>query len=511
MRLSQDERNALAENLKSAGLEAEAEKLAQSAAPAPTPNPRRTSSSPNRPHTLFDYETAEQLQIDLGKKDDVGALALARNVLAALPPPSNPNGGNDNSEYVLRSVVSALDQFKRRADFIADAEKQLAKDPDSVTLNYQLAVLHSDDDSNDEKKFVNRQPGHPSARPPVWLKLAREGEDVVGFTSPDGVAWSEVGRGKFSASPDTLTALAVGGDNATGVFDHVNLGGEGAAPTLTPDASASPSPSPSAADSGPQPLPAPWQELSRTHDDRPEKAPPVPPATWQGGAFSLHDLDGSLHPHRRDYAQFVQRLLGGATEFVARVASVLQGASSETESRPRMACRHQLRRALRRRHSFRRPRGIPAARTRRPGRLLLATAHRPAPQGPALHPHPRPLAQRTRRARRSRRPVRQVHRRRPRHGLRQFQRTEQHLPGRAPGRAGRTLAGLETQAAWPEQLDADPVHLRFRRGGAGMRRAQTPRPRHRPLPASHRTRHPPRTAATATSIWTCTSCCSARW
>ena len=60
------------------------------------------------------------------------------NVLAALP----ATGQNaDQGDGVASSALQTLDRLHKRDEFIAETRKQLAGDPDSLTLNCQLALL----------------------------------------------------------------------------------------------------------------------------------------------------------------------------------------------------------------------------------------------------------------------------------------------------------------------------------------------------------------------------------
>ena len=44
---------------------------------------------------------------------------------------------------------------------------------------------------------------------PIWLKLARSGSVVTGYTSSDGTAWATVGSTTLSISSNALMGLAV--------------------------------------------------------------------------------------------------------------------------------------------------------------------------------------------------------------------------------------------------------------------------------------------------------------
>jgi ABC-type transport system involved in multi-copper enzyme maturation permease subunit len=93
------------------------------------------------------------------------------------------------------------------------------------------------------------RPGGASTASPRWLRLARSGDTLTGYESPDGTHWSKVGTahlaglpatvrvGLFVTSPGDLTVKQ--GDRggsivqmrftqATAVFDHVGLQGDAA-------------------------------------------------------------------------------------------------------------------------------------------------------------------------------------------------------------------------------------------------------------------------------------------
>jgi ABC-type transport system involved in multi-copper enzyme maturation permease subunit/regulation of enolase protein 1 (concanavalin A-like superfamily) len=94
-------------------------------------------------------------------------------------------------------------------------------------------------------------PGPVSAASPRWLRLTRSGVAITGYDSADGTHWTKVGAatltglpettqaGLFAASPTALvTTQGFASNNgtpvntqATGVFDHVSLGGDRPSPT----------------------------------------------------------------------------------------------------------------------------------------------------------------------------------------------------------------------------------------------------------------------------------------
>jgi hypothetical protein len=89
-------------------------------------------------------------------------------------------------------------------------------------------------------------PGAVSAASPRWLRLTRSGDTITGYDSADGTHWTKVGAATLTGLPETTQAglLAASptalisrqgfasndgtpvGTRATGVFDHVSLGGD---------------------------------------------------------------------------------------------------------------------------------------------------------------------------------------------------------------------------------------------------------------------------------------------
>ena len=298
LRLTPEDRLALAADLRELGINDKADQLARTIVPA------ARGSASGRGSSIWDYNTASRLQSLVTAKNTEGALSLVRTVLAALPPPAT--AGNGNAPYVVDQVVGTLNRLGKTGEFIADAEKQLAKDPDSLALNYQLAVLCQHDD---RAMTAEKRPKETHAAP-VWVKLARDGEELVGSGSGDGQNWQEIGRAKVPLGAAPVAALVAASSQTPAqsidvTMDHV---------TLTPAASA-----PSADGPAGAALPAPWTETMLPPDR--EKSNPVPPSVWRDGVFTLHAAGWDLWG-RYDDARIIDRPLGEAAEFVARVAAV---------------------------------------------------------------------------------------------------------------------------------------------------------------------------------------------
>jgi hypothetical protein len=75
---------------------------------------------------------------------------------------------------------------------------------------------------SDKTVAVNAPAGFPE-----WVKVVRQGNQVSGFVSPDGQAWTQVGPTATVDWPaDVLVGLAVGSNSenlATATFDNVTL------------------------------------------------------------------------------------------------------------------------------------------------------------------------------------------------------------------------------------------------------------------------------------------------
>ena len=303
LRLIPEERAQLATDLRELGINDKADQVARAAVPT------ARSASSGRPASIFDYQTGNQLQTFVSSKNNDAALNLIRQVFAAMPPPANGNG----EDYVVSQAVSTLNQLGKTDQFIADAEKQLAKAPDSLSLNYQLAVLSQRDDQSWTKE--KRPPGKHAA--PLWVRLTRGGDAVTGWYSTDGERWQEIDHAVVPLGAAPLAALAAatsqkGAKAAPNVVvDHVAL-----TPTPAADATAGSA------------LPAPWQETILPTDK--EKENTVPPSLWQDGTFTLHAAGWDLWG-RYDDTRMVHRPLDEATEFVARVVSV-EGPDGETKA-----------------------------------------------------------------------------------------------------------------------------------------------------------------------------------
>ncbi len=303
-RVPPDERDAVAAELRELGLAEQADALARPVASV------SAAASGNRPRPVFDAATAARLNRLVADKNEEGALALARTVLAALPPPApGPYNRAPADESVLRATVAALKKFHQLDALVADAEKQLAKDPDSLTLNYQLAVLRQDP----PEPVVTRTPA-ATPQTPQWLRLLRlESGEIVGSWSPDGQDWKELGRARVDLGGRPLAVLSAATPRtprARLIVDQVGLIPSSGEPTgAVPEGAR---------------LPPPWSE-TQLPGDKPSPVPPSPPDSWRDGTFTLYAGDWNTDvPLNRstiiaDGGRLVHQPLGGATGLTARV------------------------------------------------------------------------------------------------------------------------------------------------------------------------------------------------
>jgi glucose/arabinose dehydrogenase/regulation of enolase protein 1 (concanavalin A-like superfamily) len=134
-----------------------------------------------------------------------------------------------------------------------------------------------------------------STPPQAWLKLTRTGDTMSGFTSADGVAWTQIGTTSLTLPADATIGLYVSShDNtqlSTATFDQVSV----------------------SADTDPA-LPAPWAS-----DD--VGTPAVAgDATEIAGAFTVGGAGGDIWG-TADQFHFVHQPLTGDGTIIARVAS----------------------------------------------------------------------------------------------------------------------------------------------------------------------------------------------
>ena len=307
MRVPQDERDELAAKLRALDLTKEADQFEHSSPSAASQAvANRRHGMPGR-GSILEYETVEQLQALERDKNPDAALVIVRNVLAALP----PSGQNaDQADSVVESALSVLDRLHKRDEFVAEARKQLAGDPDSLSLNYQLAMLCG------PRGAILRQNDYrirrTDAPPPVWVRLARNGDEITGSYSSDGKRWVRLGRKTvpLGDAPEAVLAATGWGDPSVGepsqdvvfgqftrVPEHPRKPSEGRAVGATVDSVTFP-----AQDGGPA-----WT------------ATPPPAVEERAGVFTLHGGDNGQPTPDWDTLPSIHRPLGAAQEFTARV------------------------------------------------------------------------------------------------------------------------------------------------------------------------------------------------
>jgi YVTN family beta-propeller protein len=79
------------------------------------------------------------------------------------------------------------------------------------------------------KRSYNVGSGNGAVQPPLWLKLTRAGNTLTGFTSADGITWTQIGSATLNNLPTVVyVGLAVtsrvSGVGSTAVFDHLSVG-----------------------------------------------------------------------------------------------------------------------------------------------------------------------------------------------------------------------------------------------------------------------------------------------
>lgn len=108
------------------------------------------------------------------------------------------------------------------------------------------------------------------ASAPWWLRIERQGDVLIGSHSPDGQAWSELGRLTIALAQDAFIGMAVSSrsqdSTATTTFSNVTL-------ARSPDGEPTPAPTP---DPEPEPMPDPEPEPEPEPDSEPEPLDPVP-------------------------------------------------------------------------------------------------------------------------------------------------------------------------------------------------------------------------------------------
>ena len=314
MKIPPEERDELVEKLRDLDLKDEADRLDQSVSAVATQAAIRRRAGMPTHSSVLDYETVEQLQALEKDKNTAGALALVRNVLAALP----PTGQNaDQGDAVASSALQTLDHLHKRDEFIAEARKQIAGDPDSLTLNYQLALLCGKRDEDEQRLNRTR---HFDTGLPVWVRLARgSGGEVSGAFSPDGKRWTRLGHATvpLGDAPEIALAAAGWGTAKPDEGDRIMVSGMNLG-TVPPGAGASPA-----------------ERTVGVTVDSVTLTPAAPaPDTATDGTVTLHGSDNGQETPDWDALPTVLRPMGAAQELVVRITAF---AGAEGSTRPAAA------------------------------------------------------------------------------------------------------------------------------------------------------------------------------
>lgn len=127
----------------------------------------------------------------------------------------------DEFHFAYRTFTGDLDMTVRVTDLqstTGQAALMIRESLDYRSPTAAIALRGSDDVAFQARTGVHDrmlvQPG-PSARAGVWLRLARQGTTVRGYTSLDGSSWTFVGSAEISMSGTALIGLAVSSHDVT--------------------------------------------------------------------------------------------------------------------------------------------------------------------------------------------------------------------------------------------------------------------------------------------------------
>ena len=209
LRLPQEEKMQLIEDLRAVGLNDKADELAQQ---------KTTSTSP-----MALMQASQQAMMELegssGSQDPDRLAAVAKQVLAGDPLTLT---ANSYDSYVRREALRKLTELGLLDEYIAGLEKQLAAAPDSVRLNWLVAEAYGAAPDIYEDNCALRPVPH-------WLKLQRTGNQFEAFRSLDGTNWTSWGAETLALPPNLYVGLFVTDSNgapARITFDHVALTGK---------------------------------------------------------------------------------------------------------------------------------------------------------------------------------------------------------------------------------------------------------------------------------------------
>ncbi|MGH7196399.1 MAG: PQQ-dependent sugar dehydrogenase [Candidatus Saccharimonadales bacterium] len=208
---------------------------------------------------------------------------------------------NDQFHYVYQPLVgdgelSARVTSQTNTEGWAKAGVMI-KQSTTAGSPYALVGVTPDNGVNFQHSYNSNTGGGPYAFPNAWLKIKRVGSIITGYTSSDGVTWTEVGTANITMTPDATIGLFVTSHNntalSTATFDNIQL-------VTTPPQSTQP--------------PAPWEV-------RDVGSPAVAGSSnYTNGVFTLNGAGEDIWA-LTDQFHFVHQTLPASGEIVARVTS----------------------------------------------------------------------------------------------------------------------------------------------------------------------------------------------
>ena len=189
LRLSPEEKQTLASDLRALGLDEKANLIA-----------KQNNTLSRRTNGNSTYEQYQLLRTAIEEKQKDQALAIARGILNDDPLQLVKN------EYIVGQAFGALQTFEQLDAFIAETTSAAEKSPEALRLNYLLAnawqILEAPRD---------RTVQGPQVTLPCWLKLERTGGKFTGSYSTDGQTWSRVGSISVSLEQNAFAGVALVG------------------------------------------------------------------------------------------------------------------------------------------------------------------------------------------------------------------------------------------------------------------------------------------------------------
>jgi hypothetical protein len=145
--------------------------------------------------------------------------------------------GNGSITAELNSQTSASTYIKAglmiRNSLASDDVMAMVADPSAGPL-FEWRTTVGGTAAQDATSIANN--------PPYWLRLVRSGSTFIGYYSPNGTSWTEIGSQTISMSGTVYIGLALSShnaaDSATAVFSNITINN----PTVATAASASPNP-----------------------------------------------------------------------------------------------------------------------------------------------------------------------------------------------------------------------------------------------------------------------------